>query len=105
MNSIPQGESDEEEDVPGDRSANQMREEVKSSDNMIFIVEDGRDVADEWNMDVNEKVEKIMGQINPDNKYTKKWAAQRMAQKQAEEEVTRIMGPPGQRGRANPYKP
>merc|ERR1719312_191829 len=28
-----------------------------------------------------------------------------MAQKQAEEEVTRIMGPPGQRGRANPYKP
>ena len=39
MNSIPQGEGDEDETV---------REEVRSTDNMIFIVDDGRDVADEW---------------------------------------------------------
>merc|ERR1719419_1585178 len=40
-------------------------------------------------MEVNEKVDKIMSQIKPDNKYSKKWAAQRE----------------GQRGKANPYRP
>ena len=56
-------------------------------------------------MEVNEKVDKIMSQIKPDNKYSKKWAAQREVQKAAEAEVTRLMGPPGQRGKANPYRP
>jgi len=103
QNSIPQGDDSDSEEPRQEGSSSspmkQMRSENKSSDNMVFIVEDGRNAEEEWKMDVKERVDKIMEQVRPGNKYTKKVTNMR----DAEAEVTRIMGPPGQQGKSNPY--
>jgi len=90
QNSIPQGDDETEED---DLEEESNLESIKNSDNMVFIVEDGRDYEDDQKQSVQDRVDKIMRETIGTTIGKPKLTP--------EEEATRILGPPGRKGKNN----